>query len=502
MLLMALSMTMSFSVANAVHERIRLQSHADAVAFSMAVLEARAMNYIAYSNRAIAAAFVSMTSVHAYAAIASSAVPLLQAAQYIMLMVMGEEAALCYPGMQLQHCPHTLPVMMRMMNYANLVSQYQNKLKQIEQPLNDAVKAFVELAGDIHKSQHSMVETTKQTLESGNTLDGMRTRNAPCAAHAFDQNPVRVKQVNVLEFACALEGSELDNSASGTKPSTNKSCAGPSDKDHRRRTMSNVVNAARPDLLKGGTMATQMPPFSTPSTGPRVFQKKFLEDLMQGQPKHKSGTGMGYQVEGWLTDSVCNRANKDSKGDSSCAKAGGTFFMFMPEDLPGMLPASDALVASNKSGGKHDPSEVHSGQHNEYKGLFADDANQPCLNKNCFINFRLDSAQNNWGQPAVYSHVTQPLQHSTNRDNTCKNTRQPWELNDSRSATIQHGSQPEGRLNFAPNRDGAAIGKAMVYFHRMDSWKFPPNLFDPYWRAKLHPMTRSEMESVLGVTGG
>ena len=42
------------------------------MAYSMAVMEARALNYYAASNRAIAASYVAMTSMHAYLASASS----------------------------------------------------------------------------------------------------------------------------------------------------------------------------------------------------------------------------------------------------------------------------------------------------------------------------------------------------------------------------------------------------------------------------------------------
>jgi hypothetical protein len=120
--------------------------------------------------------------------------------------------------------------------------------------------------------------------------------------------------------------------------------------------------------------------------------------------------------------------------------------------------------------------------------LFANNAQAPCNGGNCFINYRLDGAQNNWGQPAVYSCVTQRLRDWTNTQNQCNNAMQPWELNEGKTVSIEGGQRARGRLRLVPEEEGVAASKALVYFHRMDDWKFPPNLFDPYWRAKLHPI--------------
>jgi hypothetical protein len=68
LLTMALMLMLSFNLTNAIHEKIRLQSHSDAMAYSIAVVEARSFNYFAYTNRAEAAAYVTMCTLHAYMA--------------------------------------------------------------------------------------------------------------------------------------------------------------------------------------------------------------------------------------------------------------------------------------------------------------------------------------------------------------------------------------------------------------------------------------------------
>jgi len=495
MLMLSLSLMMSFSVANAVHERIRIQSHADAMAFSMAVVEARTMNYLAYSNRAIAAAFVSMTSVHAYGAIASSAVTLMEGMRMAMVVALIAEVAKCASKRGMCHCClHAIQLIIRIVRYQRTISNYRQKVKNLEQPFNNTVRAFVQLADAIHRSQQFMVTAAGNIIAQGKgDFDRMRQHNAPCAQPGI---PGAVGALNTRNFACAMEGSVLDMAAINCPSSA-------SELDNRRRIMSNVVNAARPQFLN----STHIPFIAASSSafGPLVFKQDFLKDLMTNIPKLKFGFGMTYKVEGWLADQACREPNYQSKGDASCAQAGdGTFFIIMPIDMPGFGTVSNAMMASNKGGGSHKPSSAHSGQHQEYKGLFSNgDGFSSCLmGGNCFINHRLDKEDDEWGQPAVYAHIRQSLRDWTTSANACNTERHAWEINEQSTVTLNHGEHGQVQLRMVPERDGTAVSKALVYFHRVDDWKFPPNLFDPYWRAKLHPWNTGEREIVVVVGGG
>jgi hypothetical protein len=48
---------------------------------------------------------------------------------------------------------------------------------------------------------------------------------------------------------------------------------------------------------------------------------------------------------------------------------------------------------------------------------------------------------------------------------------------------------------------GYAVAKAKVYFHQLGSWTAPPNLFDPFWRAKLHFFSKSELTDAVKQAG-
>jgi hypothetical protein len=66
MLIVAVAVFFTFAIGQRVREKTKLQAVADAQAYSAAVAEARAMNYYAFSNRAIVAHDVSVLAVHAH----------------------------------------------------------------------------------------------------------------------------------------------------------------------------------------------------------------------------------------------------------------------------------------------------------------------------------------------------------------------------------------------------------------------------------------------------
>jgi hypothetical protein len=64
--------------------------------------------------------------------------------------------------------------------------------------------------------------------------------------------------------------------------------------------------------------------------------------------------------------------------------------------------------------------------------------------------------------------------------------------------TMQGVGNTDGRLAIANNNTTKAFSKAMVYYHRVGDWADYPNLFNPFWRAKLEPMSQGEVTAVLG----
>ena len=48
-----------------------------------------------------------------------------------------------------------------------------------------------------------------------------------------------------------------------------------------------------------------------------------------------------------------------------------------------------------------------------------------------------------------------------------------------------------------------AVAKGKTYFHQLgqNGWEVPPNMFDPFWRAKLQPFIKDELKDVLMKAG-
>ena len=87
LLMTALMLMLSFNLTNAIHEKMRLQTHSDVMAYSTAVMEARSFNYFAYTNRSIAALLVAQSTLHAYMSGISMIPAILKTAQTVFFII-------------------------------------------------------------------------------------------------------------------------------------------------------------------------------------------------------------------------------------------------------------------------------------------------------------------------------------------------------------------------------------------------------------------------------
>src|SRR5436190_24011345 len=95
LLVLALMLMVSFNLTQVIHEKMRLQTHSDVMAYSTAVMEARTFNYFAYTNRASAALLVAQTTLHAYMSLVSMIPKILKAGRINFIMIAIQEIALC-----------------------------------------------------------------------------------------------------------------------------------------------------------------------------------------------------------------------------------------------------------------------------------------------------------------------------------------------------------------------------------------------------------------------
>jgi hypothetical protein len=482
LLLLALMVALSFNLSHALRGKTRLQQHSDALAYSMAILEARALNYFAVSNRAIAASYVAMNSLHATQAAASVTAEMMRAARTNFYVIAALEFAQC-PPKSYQHCRHAYQALRIARKFSRESSQYERKIRELEGPFNEAVGSLDRMMDDLHQSQRRVFEETRKALKDGTSLGlgrlkAVNTRMSagerPRGRLASDLHPA-VGAMNALEFSCAIDGMPC---ASREKPRDSALVA-------RARVMTEVANASRPDwpANRGGAVL------------PKHLHPRFLDDLMRNiqgdgasMPRGHAGTAKTVQRRG--RSGLHGGQARDNAGKVSAADEHGGLFSQWKDGA--FYSNYSAEIASDADGGFH--RRAHRGRHDRFQGVYTRELMACARQGHCFMKFRADpSPEHDFGQPRVYSYVTQALRVGDVKE-------APWELNRSARVRLRHGHQGEARVDLAAD-EGAGLSKALVYYHRLGDWREQPNLFSPFWRAKLHPFRPVEAARVLESAG-
>ncbi len=475
---MAMTMMLSFNLTQGIHEKIRLQSHTDAVAYSVAAVEARAFNYLAYTNRAIAAGLVAQMGLHAWMSTASAAAATVEAGSlaFGILAVTEFLAAGFCPApccIMPMHCKHSLEagiVAIKMFIEAGDIS---DKVNGHDSDFNDAVADLKTMVDEMHKDQRSVLDIAKSTLKIAVPVK-MRLLNAPTSD--LTTQPM-VDGTNAIAFACALEGSNFDGDCT-TRPKA--------DPKVRSIVLENSANSARTLYLRK----------IVPSLGMDAHEdfrsnSKYLKDLQNSKGEvvvvrlGNAHVGEGYDL------GSDNGSAVDSVGATNIV----SYIVPTWEDLP-TIGGSKAKIFSDSSGGKHENGLLLGSDSNHNKFLGAQKSDVCGNDENCFIHFRAtDKKEDDFGQPTAYGAARQNLR---TRPDTTKNF---WEVNKAATIKIELVKDQPMELELAARKDALAVSKAKAYFHQPGNWKAPPNFFDPFWRAKLHPFHRPELVGLLKQVG-
>jgi hypothetical protein len=477
-LVIALMVTLSFNLSHALRQKMNLQQHSDALAYSMAVLEARALNYYAVGNRGIAASYVAMNSMHAYMSAASVTGEMMRASGKNFKDIAAMEVMVCVATRNPEHCLHAREATDIAKKYEEAGDKYDQRVRGLEPAFNQAVTGLDLLVDNLHAAQRDVHDRTRQAVTDGKShgLELLTEYNAPGASFLSEA----VGALNANEFDCAVDGLDCQGSVQSS-----------SDKA-RARVMAEVSNASRPGwpatrAFSGGSGSVQRPAFLH-----EEFWNELKDIAGEGTQRVMSheGTAKTAQDPGQVNGPGQTAGNE---GLTVAASDRGSIFHqwkhgFGQNDY-------DASVWSDQSGGGHSPGGAHSGTH-LFEGVNAK-AMTTCLQGgNCFMKFRANAdANRDWGQPRVYSYVTKRLREGDPK-------KAPWELNASAQVRFGHGEQGTGNLTLAAG-EGVGLSKALVYYHRLgeNGWREAPNLFGPYWRAKLHPFTAEEAARVLEAAG-
>jgi hypothetical protein len=476
LLVMALTMILSFNLAQGIHEKIRIQSESDAVAYSLAAVEARSFNYLAYTNRTVAAGLVAQMGLHAWMSTASAAVATLEAGGstfLVMFVIEFVAAGFCpYPPficcIQPQHCPHAfeaLFVAFRMFSEAQSVA---GKVQNLDSKFNDGVDDLKKMVDQMHKDQRNVLDVANNTLKA--VPGRLKDLNAPKSTNAF-----ALEDTNHRQFACALEGSNFDDDCTTRSKASAKV---------RSVVLENSANASRNVYHR--LLATQVD-----ANNDFQSNSNYLKGF-QDQAESHGGTVMVGRGGNAHVGEGDNMGSSSSDAVQSVGASQMVLYSTTPWHEFPMGMVSWAKVFSDSNGGTHAMGffSRSDSNHSKFKGAQNNDV---CGDdENCFIHFRASSkADEDFGQPSAYGGVEQDLKLRVNDDKS------PWSLNDAGTVTLELSRGDPARLELGARRNGVAVSKAKAYFHQPANWKAPPNFFDPFWRAKLHPFKRQELQNVL-----
>lgn len=482
-LVLTLSLFATFNIGQSVHERIRIQQHADAQAYGMGVEVARTFNYFAVTNRAIAGAYVSVMALHGYMSILSATADIYYSAGIAFFEIAAEEFALCCCAPYcpcIQHCIDGIEAIINGVTFLGDASDQDDAIKQLDGKFHTAVKMFVLMMNELHMAQLLMAQTligTPGYLRNG--ISELKNVNAPAAQ---DQVPAGIFALNVEHFWNAIDTKE----------------------PRQRKVMAEAVNGLRSDWIQGSRYMT---PLTT--LFPLLWERMPDEEEI--------GTGMYFAI---LFDS--GTALTDEKGKATDPGHGIEGKGFDSQDM-GMLIVqwkhgvgamifpfmcgTPAEVFTDGNGGDHNCG--HDGSsHDEFDGVNSGDDPFGCLlSGQCFMKFNVsDDPQKEWGQPSFYSWVSQDLRLNEKGE---KAGGKSFEINQN-GVGITMGDGEHASVKLFDQNTAVAMSKSLVYYHRFrrsgtgesgDGWQEQPNFFHPYWRAKLHPFRSDDAVLVPAMAG-
>ncbi len=496
LIVLALVVLITINVTVSVQQKIMVQNYADSKAYSMAVAEARALNYFAYTNRAIATSYVGMANVSAYMSEAAMLADLKMAASTAMGIISAEEYAQCFCCCSPFGCApccfsHCIDGFQANINSIGLLIDWVTgkmgqKLRKLDGPAHQTIE-------NLHR--HITVLNTSQQLVKANVM-GLISMN----------KLGKLKEGHMLGAAGVTSDSVA--LAAVNLPKWNGLFF--TEDEKKRRIMAETVNATRHDFAwnRDGSPAVQL----------GLFPFFMLNKTVRSQTIWMGEDG------NWIISQL---------PDTGFAAGGRTGVTdgFFPMQVGGVAVVSRDAPASSIKGGninsfdygiltgqwKHGvgvgplpmlaavgPGEFATGQPTRHRADLGtiDMLNRPHqgsqhntqMRMERFTEFKIGT-DFPYNQPYVYagastdSRVNEYGLRGTNA----------YEVNNTGTVSFTGVGPTDGNLTLSNNRPTRAFSKAMVYYHRMGDWSDYPNLFNPYWRAKLHPVERGEALMAVGL---
>lgn len=539
MAVIAASMFYTLNVANAAHERVRLQSHADAVAYSKGVEIARAFNYFAYTNRALAATAVSITSLHAWMTIATSVVQAWKAARWAWIIILLTEIGkICMHKwcLGLKHIGHAIKAFKSYKAYDKEYKNKKSQVKDLDGKFTDAVDAMGTYMSAIHASQQSVQGAVMKNTLLEDWDDDMKSTNS---SKIDDETPTLLKAANMKMVAEALDNPTLILRSDDDDMKT------------RRRSelqyMSNSTRYNRGFISKDwiarrgfidvmlGWLRLWLPGAGSFYDSSRAKLSVHLALIIP----FGSGSAKVLMKDDGL--SRIQRSGRDSRAMNKELAIGsqepGGLVMLMTdctEHFPSMgfwfwttrsWLRSDSVDSGQANGAHRPSSDSHSNAKHELQSSIIGGLMGKCFaDGRCFMKYdpgdtsgdkggASDVHSSTWvpfardridNQPFVYATAKLNLRNFDSGNGTAGESsaaKQPWEITNEGTMNFKHPDGTAINFQLTPTSEAVAISKAMVYYHRPRTWREPPNFWNPFWRSKLHPFKAIDAAAVPVLAG-
>jgi hypothetical protein len=518
--IMVLGVLATLNLGQAVHQKIKLQNTADAAAYTLASMEARTFNYIAFLNRAQIAHYNTAMVVQSYMSWVGFQIALFGAASD--LMITAKNAVIV--GTRFPY-PLKIPY--------NAARGFYEMMAQLAERFRKLAVQFYEMQMVGDELGHNIVEAMAlfnrdaiwqtQLARAGilnvHILTGMQNyieKHDPDIS--FTQGKSMLLNLLVNGALNSIEYYQTFENASGMNPSLfgivrdykrvfpawkgdyhSKNDAG---RKEAYRIMSELCHASRSPQFVSNRSDNTAHAIAIMATvfGQKQGQTKFTtENTMQGaevptigsdgnyvDPLNlsssdylESGTGFSaaaigfvqYTADNKVGDAISAYQDKikhyrytgpDSTSENKISPSGGTKVIAVP------FPTGNATSAKNKP---HDQTWPGFAPYFLFKakGDRTADFNQPStwifLNKH-HKDFQTDSGSHSDGRAPWYSKFTwQNGPQVAALDTT---------VGGSRNSYLFEG------LN--------VLSRGMAYYHRPGNWREHPNFFNPFWRARLAPV--------------
>lgn len=468
MLVIALTIMMSYNVNLAIHERMRLQQHADAMAFSLAVLEARSLNTAAHGNRAIGSALVAGITLQAYVAIAANLIPQMQYSVNHHEVYLKGEKFLCnlcpFNKAMCKHCPHVPIAEAAVACFKGLLGRVTGGHASTKGAAQGGMSDLHRQIMAIHKDMDDYIKWTRAQMQSGNLLSELKQDNGP-----FIEGELNLlASVSQKAWACGVEGSSIDGECNPINGGSGNYW-GPGQRDQLEM---QTAMAARPDMDDGEHRNAANMAHEDFTNGPNPQNAKITDPP---KPIACQGSLRGT----WWYQVPISGGTVESNGT---AKA--TF------DIPSSHMHTEWGCKEIPRWFGDDYPSGHSDMPPQTAGT------------DYFINFRVSSDSSiSYGEPNAYAGAMQQLRRNGRNGAGGADKHYPWQLTAEGRTTVNIPDDKPWSLVLPPIGPGFAVAKAKAYFHQMEHWEQPPNSFDPFWHAKLHYFGRQELKTALNAAG-